>query len=90
MNRYRVEILGQVPNGLTHNDVFATVNSMLRDDYTERVESVTKRRLSGGFVSIVAVFEAADSTRAGVAARYAGQSVTGFSFDTMVRKCVGD
>jgi hypothetical protein len=86
MNRYRVELLGKVPYGLTHNEVFATVNSVLRD-YAP-VESVTKRRLAGNMVSIIAVFEATSTTSATSMAVYSGNAVTNWSFDTMVRKCV--
>jgi len=86
MNRYRVEWLGRVPSGLTHNEVYATVNSMIRD--YAHVESVTKRRLAGNMVSIIAVFEATSATSAASQAVYCGNAVTGWSFDTMVRKCV--
>ena len=84
--RFRAEILGRVPNGLTHNDVFATVNSVIREYHS--TESVSKRRLSGNMVSIIAVFEAMGSAEAKQAAVYAGNSVTNFSFDVMVRECV--
>lgn len=84
MDLYRVEILGKVPNGLTHNEVFATVNSLVR--LKAFTQSVNKRRLAGNMVSIIAVFAADSSAEAGQIARYAGTSVTGFSFDTIVRK----
>ena len=87
MKTYRVEILGRVPNGLSHNEVYATVNSLLRERVG--VESVTKRRLSGGMVSIVAKIEADNATEAYRHGEYVGRAVTGFSFDTMVRKCIG-
>lgn len=89
MNRYRVELLGAVPNGTSHNEVFATVNSLLREHVG--VESVTKRRLAGGtsgMVSIIAVFESDNSKTAEAEAVYAGRAVPNFSFDVMVRKCV--
>ena len=83
MDKYRVEILGKVPHGLTHNDVFATVNSVLRERV--QVESVTKRRLAGNMVSVIAVFESESMTQAAQQARYAGHAVSGFSFDTIMR-----
>lgn len=82
--RFRVEFLGRVPNGLTHNDVFATINSMLRDSV--QVESVSKRRLAGNMVSIVAVFEAPSATSAVAQANYVARSVTNFSYDLIWRK----
>lgn len=88
MKTYRAEILGRVPNGLTHNDVFATVNSVLRERV--QVESVTKRRLAGGMVSIIAKFSGEFSTAASASAEvmYAATSVSGFAADVMVRECV--
>jgi len=76
---FRAEILGTVPNGLTENDVFAIVGSAMRESH--KVQSVTKRRLSGGMVSIVVVFEAYDSVLAGASLQYARNSVGGFSAD---------
>lgn len=81
---YRAEVLGHVPNGLTHNEVFASINSLLRDRV--KVESVTKRRLAGGMVSVIAKFEAKDSTTASAEVMYAARSLPGFSFDVMVRE----
>lgn len=86
MNRYRVEYLGAVPNGLTHNEVFATIKSLLGERV--KVQSVTKRRLAGNMVSVIAVFEARDSMQAQTEAVYAGRAVPNFSFDTMVKECV--
>jgi hypothetical protein len=90
VNRYRVEILGAVPSGTSHNEVHATVNSLLRERM--KVQSVTKRRLAGGthkgsgMVSIIAVFEAEDAKTAETEAVYAGRAVPNFSFDIMVRE----
>lgn len=81
MKTYRAEILGQVPNGLTHNDVFATVNSMLRDRVP--VQSITKRRLAGNMVSVVVVIQAPSATSAVSEIVYAANSVFNFSYDVI-------
>lgn len=80
MNRYRAEILGRVPNGLTHNDVFATVNMMLRG-MGSPVHSVTKRRLAGNMISIVCVYDADTERNAAAKIMYAQFAVTNFSAD---------
>lgn len=80
MSQYRVEILGAVPNGLTHNEVFATINSVIRED-GRKVQSVTKRRLAGNHVSVQAIFEAESLDAATQVARYAQTSVFNFSAD---------
>lgn len=80
MNLYRAEIIGRVPYGLTHNEVFATINSVVRED--ERVvKSVTKHRLAGDHVSVQVIFEAEDLADAARVARYAQSSVFNFSAD---------
>lgn len=80
--RYRAEVLGKVPYGLTHNDVFASFDSVLRDRV--QVQSVTKRRLAGGTISLIAVFET--ETNGSAEVMYAASSVYNFSFDVIVRE----
>lgn len=72
-------MLGKVPAGLTHNDVLATFGSVLADRV--EVESVTKRRLKGGMISLVARFEDDNTFKAEADVRYAATSVYNFSFD---------
>jgi len=79
--RYRAEILGKVPYGLTHNDVFASINSMMRE--RPGTESVTKRRLAGNMVSIIVVFEDKDIHSAKRIMQYVSTSVNGFSADVI-------
>jgi hypothetical protein len=79
---FKAEILGKVPNGLTHNDVHATILSVVNDE-SPRVQTVNKRRLSGNMVSVVCVFEAENMTEAMRIMRYAASSVTGFSADVV-------
>ena len=76
---FRAEILGQTPNGLTENDVFAAINSAMRQSHG--VQSCSKRRLSGGMVSVVVVFQAYDMMLAKASLNYARNSVPGFSAD---------
>lgn len=77
---FKIEILGKVPNGLTHNDVHATILSVMNEK-SSRVQTVNKRRLAGDMVSVVCVFEAENMTDAVGIGRYAMTSVTGFSAD---------
>lgn len=84
---YRVEILGKVPAGLTWNEVHATILQVL-DEYSPRVQSVTKRRLTGNHVSVIAVYEAGSYSDALTMMRIAGRSVYNFSFDVIGPKSV--
>lgn len=84
MKRYRVEILGSVPNGLTHNDVFATFNSLMLDADAEAL--VTKRRLAGNIISLIVTFTAPSATSAVAQANYAARGVTNFSYDMLWRE----
>lgn len=79
---YRAEILGRVPMGLTWNEVHATILQVLTDE-SPRVESVTKRRLAKGHVSVIAVFEASSYPDALRMLNNAGRSVNSFSFDVI-------
>lgn len=79
MTTYRVEVLGRVPYGLTHNDVHASFLSMLQEHDT--TATVVKRRLAGDMVSLIARFKSEDAFTAAKAARYAASGITGFSFD---------
>ena len=76
--------MGRIPYGLTYNEVFATIDSILRDRVP--VESVTKRKLSGNMVSIIAVYEAPSATSAVSEANYAAHAVTNFSYDLVWRE----
>ena len=82
MTMYRAEILGKVPYGLTHNDVYATILQMVNEG-ADNVHSVVKRRLAGGLVSVVTVFESANSATATTVIRSAGTAVYQFSFDIL-------
>lgn len=79
MNRYRVEILGQVPNGLTQNDVYASVRSLIGE--CADIESGSQRRLPGGMVSVVVTFKTYSLHHAIQVSRRARTGVTGFSAD---------
>lgn len=83
MNRYRVEVLGRVPYGLTHNDVFASFNSLMRE--RNKVQSCSGRSRKD-MVSLIVTFESEDKNSARFAAQYAASGVTGFSFDIVVRE----
>lgn len=81
MTTYRVEVLGKVPYGLTHNDVFASFNSLMRD--YANVKTLTKRRLKGDHVSLVVVFDAPSKTSAVSQVVYCANGVTNFSYDVI-------
>lgn len=76
------EILGRVPNGLTHNDVFATVKSMV-EEYSGGIESISKRRLAGNMVSITVRFAAVNENQAKHILNLAYHSVFNFSADVI-------
>lgn len=82
MKRYRAEVLGKIPYGLSHNDVFASFNMMIRERV--RVQSVTKRRLAGNMISLIVAFETDEDASAEIA--YAASSVLGFSYDAMIKE----
>jgi len=84
MSRYRAEVLGRVPYGLTHNDVYASFLSMMREHDSEAV--VTKRRLAGNTISLIVAFKSEDTESSSRAVNYAATGVTGFSFDLMIRE----
>lgn len=80
MNRYRVEIMGRVPNGLTHNDVHASVQSIMAESAT--VESVVKRRLAGNMISLIVTFQAEGVVKARTVVNRGMTGVSGFSADS--------
>lgn len=80
MNRYRVEIMGHVPNGMTHNDIHASVLSLISE--TATVESIIKRRLAGGMVSLIVTFQAESVVKARTVVNRAMTGVLGFSADS--------
>lgn len=84
MNRYRAEVLGSVPRGLTHNEVFASFLSMMREVDSQAL--VTKRRLSGNMISLIVSFESEAANKASAQVAYAAHGVTGFAFDIMIRE----
>lgn len=79
MSTHRLEVLGRVPNGLTHNDVFASFLSLMKEADSEAV--VTKRRLSGNIISLIVTFEAPSATSAVAQVNYAAHGITNFSYD---------
>lgn len=81
MKRYRAEVLGAVPNGLTHNDVFASFMSMVKEYDSEA--RVTKRRLAGNMISLIVTFEADSEAEARAIVYYAKTGVLNFSADTV-------
>lgn len=87
MNKYRAEVLGRVPHGLTHNDVFASFQSMMRE--TDSKALVTKRRLAGNMVSLIVTFDSKDIVSARVALHKAKMGITGFSADTISVRDMG-
>lgn len=76
---YRAEILGKVPYGLTWNDVYASVISMVGEKTI--LESSSKRRLAGGMVSVIVTYNALNETEAKATVAYAARGVTNFSAD---------
>jgi len=79
---YRAEILGRVPKGLTHNDVYASILSMLNEDPMS-VQSTSKRRLAGNMISVICVIDAADFGSARRIITGAASGVSNFSFDVI-------
>lgn len=80
MRHFRAEVLGSVPNGLTHNDVFSSFVSLLGERV--EIEAATKRRLAGNMVSIIVTFKSEDLIKARTALSKAKTGITGFSADT--------
>lgn len=87
MNTYRAEVLGRVPHGLTHNDVYASFLSMVREADSEAV--VSKRRLAGDMVSLIVSFKAEGVIEARKTLHSATTGVTGFSADTVAFRDLG-
>lgn len=86
MDTYRTEILGEVPYGLTHNEVFASFLSMMREHDSETM--VTKRRLAGNRISLIVRFQSDDDFTATDAVWYAARGIPGFSFDVLPLRIV--
>lgn len=80
MNRYRAEILGTVPNGLTHNDVYASALSLLNEEATNVL--VTKRRLSGNMISLIVTLDSDNVITARKTLSKVIYGISGFSADT--------
>lgn len=87
MNVYRAEVLGRVPHGLTHNDVFASFQSLMQESDAKAV--VTKRRLAGNFVSLIVTFDSKDIVSARVSLHKAKMGILGFSADTISVRDMG-
>lgn len=81
MSTYRAEILGVVPNGLSHNDVFASVLSMMREHDSR--STVTKRRLAGNMISLIVRYRAVDHDSATRIIRSVSTGVNHFSSDVI-------
>lgn len=80
MNRYRAEILGTVPNGLTHNDVYASAVSLLNEHASNVL--VTKRRLANNMISLIVTLDADNLIKARTALSKVLYGIGGFSADT--------
>jgi hypothetical protein len=88
MNRYRAEILGRVPNGLTANDVYASAISLISE--VTILESSSKRRLAGDMVSIVVTFYGLNVIEARKTLNKVGTGILGFSCDTVSFRDLGE
>ena len=84
MSHFRAEVLGRVPNGLTHNDVFASFDSMMKEVDSQAL--TTKRRLSGNMISLIVSFESKDVNTASVAVIDSARGISGFAFDVIIRE----
>lgn len=79
MKTYRAEILGRIPNGLTANDVYASVWQIVSESTT--VESSSKRSLSGNHVSVIVTYQANNDNEAKAVISRASTGVYNFSAD---------
>lgn len=73
---FRAEIVGEQPRGLTRNDVYASVISMIAERTI--LEKSTHWKLLGGKMAVKVRFHAESLTEAKAILTYAAGGVTGF------------
>lgn len=73
---FRAEIVGEQPRGLTRNDVYASIISMVAERTI--LESSTHWKLLGGKMAVKVRFHALNENEAKATLTYAAGGVTGF------------